>query len=800
MIRFDPAPGAGGRTLRRRSRALLLCLLGVPLLATASCRRSDPPPAGGPAVDAGGALVFDLIAELPAATLNAESALIDVGSPSARPHLIAGWSADEQDTDGTFAWGVGKTSTLSFFAVAATDVTLHLLCKPLVFEGAPEQTVSVALNGRQLGEISLSRKLERYQIEIPAGAIASGANRLELHFGYSRQPSEVIAGAADERDLAVRFSEIELEGLGALAPPGVAGPAEIAGPAEASENRTEDRIELPAGTAVRYYFDHAASTELVIDSLETWGPRAGDVRLLVRSRSADTSDEVTRLVDPGAAGGPLRIPLATAGPAVDRLELAAVSDRRGRRVEWLRRKLGRQPRASGLSLVLASVRDPGQVARRPQHEPPRAGAERPNVIIYLIDTLRADHLGVYGYDRPTSPNIDRFAADSVLFANARAQSSWTRPSVVSLLTGLQPRSHGVNRREDAVSESVETIAELLARRGYETAGFVTNGNAGPNFGLDQGFSHYRYLRESADISSRHRLSDHLNLWIFHWLENRAPDAGPFFLYAHTTDPHAPYTPAEPFRRRFAPDVDPQIGLLDNVRAIISGSRETTEHTRKDLADLYDAEIAFNDHHFGQLIERLKERGFYESSLIILVADHGEEFLDHDGWEHGVTLFDEQLHVPLIVKFPNEGLPRGVNAGMRVDATVGQVDVMPTILDLLGLVAPALDGVSLLDAPDRASFAHLSMQDREMRSVTRRGWKLIIDDSPFPRHLPLQLFSLKADRRETVELAGERPFERELLSQLMRRWELDLAQRARSLGEQAEIPDELRRQLEALGYL
>ncbi len=762
------------------------------MLAMLACRLSEPDPAPEAAATADGALVFDLVAELPTADVTAESAVIDIGSPSARRHLISGWSIDEKEAEGGFVWGIGKASSLSFFAVAATDITLGLWCKPLVFEAAPEQTLAVAVNGQPLAEIGLGHELERYRIEVPAAAITSGANRLDFHFGYARRPIDVIAGATDERHLAVRFFEIELEGLGANAAPGVAGP----------EGAPEDRLELPAGSLARFYFDHGSSTELVVAALDAWGPGASEVRLVVRYSSADAAQESTHLIDPGTSRGPVRVALATAGPAVDRLELSVISDRRGRRVDRLRRKLGWQTRASGLSLTRPAVRDAAPVNRPPPvaEQPGEPVAERANVIIYLIDTLRADHLGAYGYHRPTSPNIDRFAADGILFANAQAQSSWTRPSVVSLLTGLRPRSHGVNRRQDAVAESAETLAEVLARNGYDTAGFVTNGNAGPNFGLDQGFSDYRYLRESAKIASRHQLSDHLNLWLFHWLENRAPEAGPFFLYAHATDPHAPYTPAEPFRQRFAPDVDPQIGTLDSVRAIISGKLETTEQTRKQLSDLYDAEIAFNDHHFGQLIERLKELGLYRSSLIILVADHGEEFLDHDGWEHGVTLYQEQLHVPLIVKLPWRS--DGSSAGKRVDSTVSQIDVMPTILDLLAIPpSPALDGASLLDAsPDRASFAHLSMQDREMRSITRRAWKLIFDDSPLPRRRPLQLFSLAADRREAAELAGERPFERELLSQLMRRWELDLAQRAKSEGKQAEIPEELRRQLEALGYL
>ena len=734
--------------------------------------------------------MLDLVAELPAATRDEESNILDLGEPSARGHLISGWSADEEDGDGTYVWALGKTAAASFFAAAPTAVTVGLQCKPLVFEGAPDQTLALAVNGAPLGELSLERALAWYRFDVPADRVASGPNRLDFRFGYHRRPSDVIAGAVDQRELAVRCYAIELRGLGARAAPRAGGDGTGA---------TLDRLELPLGTVVTYYLDQATGSELAASAMETWGPRAGDVRLLVRSRSAQVDTGTTQSVDPTAAGSPLRIPLATAGAAIDRLELAVVAGRRGDRDGWLRRKLGRTREASGLTLThpsvrVASSRHPADTDALPRATP--AGAERPDVIIYLIDTLRADHLGVYGYSRPTSPNIDRFAADAVTFDNARAQSSWTRPTVVSLLTGLAPRRHGVNRRQDALSDSVETLAELLAGAGYDTAGFVTNGNAGPDFGLDQGFEQFRYLRESAETAERHRLSDHLNLWLFDWLESRPPDARPFFLYAHATDPHVPYTPPEPFRSRFAPDVAPGIGGLEHARAVIQGRLPPTEETRRDLVDLYDAEIAFNDHHFGRLLERLKQLDLYDSSLIVLVADHGEEFLDHGGWEHGLTLFDEQLHVPLIVK-----LPGGRGAGRRIGASVSQVDVVPTILDLLGIPPPpALDGASLLNSTGRASFAYLALGDRRMRSITRKGWKLILDDSPLPRDGPLQLFQLAVDPKETTELTARRPFERELLAQHMRRWELELAQGAQAVGEQAEIPDELRRQLEALGYL
>ncbi len=781
-------------------RAWRVLALAVLIASTTACRQTEKP--APPQSATNGEVVLDLIAELPAALVSEERAILNLGDASARPHLIAGWSDAEEDAAGVYAWTLGPRASFTFFAADATEVTLGLRCQPLLFDEAPEQTLRISLGGEFRGDIAMQRELKVYRLKIAADHVVGGLNRVDLDVGYYRQPRSVIAGSNDDRELGIRCFDIELEGLGAEASPRGAGPEE--GTASVDE---QDRLELPLGTSTTYYFEHASSAELIAEALEAWGPEADAIRLIVRSASADGPPAAAHRIDPATATRSLRLPLETSGPAVDRLELATARDGRDRRASWLtrlfgERLFGKKGKPSGLTLVLPSVQATG-----PAIEPAFEGLEhdevvfgtgsnttRPNVIIYLIDTLRADHLGTYGYSRPTSPNIDRFAAGAMLFENARAQSSWTRPTVVSLLTGLAPRRHGVNRREDALSDSVDTLAELLAGAGYATAGFITNGNAGPNFGLGQGFEEFRHLAESADREERHQLSDHLNRWLFHWLENRGDDDRPFLLYAHSTDPHVPYTPKEPFRSRFAPNADRETGRLARARAIFQGRVPSTDRIRRDLIDLYDAEIAFNDHHFGQLIERLKELNLYDNSLIVLVSDHGEEFLDHGGWEHGITLFDEQLHVPLILKFPHQKI------GQRISATTSQIDVVPTILDLLNIAPPELDGVSLLDASERASFAYLALSDRQLRSITHNDWKLILDDSLRPLDGPLQLFSLTTDEEEQTEVSEERPFERELLAQLMRRYEFDLAQGAQAIGEQAEIPEELRRQLEALGYL
>ncbi len=753
------------------------------LLLLAACGESETPP---PPLPEGSRVTFDLLREMPAAEVRSEVARLDFGTAAARPLLTAGWGIDERDPRGAFVWGLGESSELELFAVGPVAVTLVLDCEPHAFPGAPPQTLRPVLNGHPLGELELAPGGGPYRVAVPADAVARGRNRLRFTYGAHHRPSEVNPSLRDERPLAVRWRSLELAGLG------TGGPAI----SEGVDGEPADALELPAGAEVVHYLYLEAGSELIA------GLDADDgARLRVEVELAGRGAAV---VPATHHDGAARWSLSPDGGGIARLTLSAEHADDGGWQSWLSR------RAIGLVL-----RRPVVVSPRGGPAPAAAAAAaatavetpggRPNVLIYLIDTLRADHLGVYGYDRPTSPNLDRFAEDAVVFTDARAQSSWTRTAVVSTLTGLYPKAHGVRGREDALAPSVATLAEVLRSAGYETAGFITNGNVSAGFALDQGFDSYRYLGESRQRTSVHQLSDRLNERVFRWLDLRAAGEAPprpFFLYVHATDPHAPYTPPSPFRERFAAGVDPAVGSLERVRETFLGRAEAPAGTRQALIDLYDAEIAFNDHQLGALLDYLRRLELYDDTMIVLLSDHGEEFLDHGKWEHGKTLYVEQLHVPLIIKLPGSRA-----AGRRPASVARQIDVMPTVLDTLGLPPPpGLDGASLLPrlgdavpAGDPASFAELSIGKLRLRSVADRGFKLIADASQHHRQPRLELYRVHGDPGESRELAAEHPLELGYLRQLLRR--LDHAAAARhTTAETAEVSDELRQRLEALGYV
>lgn len=426
-----------------------------------------------------------------------------------------------------------------------------------------------------------------------------------------------------------------------------------------------------------------------------------------------------------------------------------------------------------------------------------APERRSDVIIYLVDTLRADHLGCYGYPRETSRRIDAFAEDSVLFEEAVAQSAWTRPAVTSILTGLDPHSHGVQERLDALSRSFDTLPEILRREGYQTAAFVSSAVITAKFGFDQGFDTFRQ-RVKETIEPERPTSEWVNEEALRWLAQREPDR-PFFLFLHTLDPHMPYRPPEPYRRRLAPRADPRAGLLEHVVALRDGQQPSSERDREEISALYDAEIAANDAAFGRLVSELQARGLYDSLMLVFVSDHGEELLDHGGWEHGATLYQELVHVPLLLK-----LPGGTGAGRRIGEMVRQVDVLPTVLDVLGSKIPAgIQGTSLLPLLQGslrrppAAFSSLNVDGRRIESAILRDKKLIHTLAHDRRPLGLELYDLAADPEEQRNLAAVDPAAVRGLS-----WLLEQRAKAGSPKKAPEVPldPELARQLRALGYL
>jgi arylsulfatase A-like enzyme len=429
-----------------------------------------------------------------------------------------------------------------------------------------------------------------------------------------------------------------------------------------------------------------------------------------------------------------------------------------------------------------------------------ASAEKPNIILYLVDTLRSDRVGVYGHDGKLTPAIDEFARQAVVFEDSVAQSPWTRPSVASIFTGLDPYQHTVNNRDDALSEQAVTMAELLAGAGYTTASFISNGNVGVTYGFDQGFEIFSNAGKGSNYS------DQLNENLFPFLDS-SHTSQPFFLNIHTLDPHAPYTPPDDYRQMFAVSgFDPKKGEQDFLRPLKRKRRKMTrqglpldEELSAGIISLYEAEVAFNDRSFGRFIDKLKELDLYDDSLIIFLADHGEEFWEHGDWAHGHTLYYEVINVPLIIKAPNQ------TEADRASELVQHIDIFSTVLDYAGVTYSGnVRGRSLRErieqgtqVPPQPVFATVDLDGRTGVSVTNEDWKLIV-----PRSRPVgtrpMLFNRLDDPEERHDLAGERPIITGYMMTLLRWHEYQSQQQLEATTAVAD--EELTEELRALGYL
>jgi arylsulfatase A-like enzyme len=371
----------------------------------------------------------------------------------------------------------------------------------------------------------------------------------------------------------------------------------------------------------------------------------------------------------------------------------------------------------------------------------------PLVVVYLVDTLRADHTGVYGYARKTTPELDAFARDAVVFDAAVVHASWTKPSVASILTSRLPGQHGAVQLRDPLDPSNVTIAQRLDERGWATGAAIANSVIyGAESKFDRGFDVFVGLHGEEDRRSKLVGADVVVDAALAFLRSRR--GLPTFLYVHTMDPHVPYEPPPPFDRMFEPFPTPEHPARDPR----TDYREPLDRER--MIAQYDGDIAFGDREFGRFLRELKAAGLYEDALLVFLSDHGEEFLDHGLWLHGRSLFDELIRVPLVVKLPGN---RG--AGTRVAAQVQGLDVVPTVLEAAGLPLPADLGGQPLQwalaggAKPRPALAEISHRGFVAHGVRTDGDKYIRRFSPDDDEL---YFDLERDPGEKTSLARESP--------------------------------------------
>jgi len=337
-----------------------------------------------------------------------------------------------------------------------------------------------------------------------------------------------------------------------------------------------------------------------------------------------------------------------------------------------------------------------------------AGKKRPNIIVLTVDTLRADHMALYGYHRDTMPAIEDFAKTAVVFDQAVVSRGNTRASYASMLTGLYPFRHGVYNNNVVLHENFKTLTEILKSAGYHTAGFVSNFVlVGELSGCDQGFDIYDDRTEERERNrpNYERGAAGTLKAILEWLETDPPQ--PFCLFTNFIDPHGPYLPPERFRSLYKSDKE----LILDKKKIFSYQRVNDSLNYYDYVDRYDGEIRYVDEAMAQLIEALKSKGLWDDALVIFLSDHGESLGEHNiFFEHQYYVYEETVRVPLAIRLPPDGPGADAATPRRTPSLASPMDIMPTILNYLDVsFKDKIDGQSLLpilhgtESTDRAIF-------------------------------------------------------------------------------------------------
>jgi len=623
----------------------------------------------------------------------------DHGVPGGAKYTLGGWltsTGEDRVVGGASAMIIPGTSAKLALPSEGTEAQVLAVRA----RGGRRDRLRVFLNTREIGggELAADGAWTTVRVSIAAGVLKRGENTLLLRSANSGVAIDwVKLGPDAEVDDAAPASPEQL----------------------AVRDGQAAALAVPAGLTLGFAAEIPRAARLRGTVKGASGAR---LELIAKRDGAD--DLVLARVDATAQGAALDADLGALAGDIVRLDLRAV---------------GGEVRVVAPGIVTLDGAAP--TATRPIK----------NVIVYLIDTLRADKLqAVNPRSRVLTPGLARFVETAAVMAGAHTQENWTKPSVATLLSSLFPWQHQAITTEAVVPNDVELLPETLSARGFHTGAFIANGYVSDRFGFRQGWTSYRnYVREG-----RRNVAQYVAADVLEWLDQR-PQEKPFFLYVHTIDPHVPYKPPRQFLEMY--DATPYSGVVnfasDNelLEKIKAGRIPLNARDKVHLEALYDGEISYHDVHFNSILDGLARRNLADDTMVIIVADHGEEFWDHGSVGHGHSVYEELLHIPMIVR-----LPGTTATALRVEDAVGLVDVMPTVLEALGQPLPdGLAGQSFLpllrgetaDAPRTAVSGFME------------GWRTVVSGRYKLIHRTLErqmLYDLSRDPHEQTDLGPEHP--------------------------------------------
>jgi arylsulfatase A-like enzyme len=731
-------------------------------------------------------VLHDLAAEAAIADREAPATVVLFGTPEAETFTEKGFFREDGEARGErYAWARREARVLFRWPeTAPREAVVDLAPYP----GVDGQAVDVQLNGVSVGRFEVPAR-GRHRVSLPVARQKKGENRLTFVFSRVAKP-----GSAHERRLAATVYSLcvaaegepfldTLMSAAAPAPFAVTAAGGVPSLSLLGGSAVRYAIRMPAGGAALHFTPELhATARSARDAAQlrvTLETEAGERREIWKG-DARSRDEVA-------------VPLVA--PEGTTLVLGVHAD--GGSGTWATFEA---PRLVGPGPIPSLLRAPLAEGDARRGEPLARGLRGTNVVLIVLDAAGAPHFGCYGYGRPTTPAIDRLASEGVVFERAYTPAVFTLSAMGSLWTSLYPDEHHRGVPYDApLPKAPLTIAELLGANGITTAGWVANGVAGPGFGLDRGFGEFEEVFREHGHSA-----DAFAKTVPAWLEVHGESR--FFAYLHFREPHFPFDPPPPFTTRFGPDgplpraVRADQGWIDKIN---SGRIQLDAAAADHLVRLYDGNLAFADQEVGRLRSILEGLGLWERTVVIVTADHGEGLLEHDFVGHNKQLYEESVHIPLIVRFPSGRGP----AGLRIKALVDLLDVAPTVADIFGVLGKggsdrAFAGRSLLSvaagAPGTpAVFTRTATGERPSYAV-RDGRFVYIRSL---RYGSEELYDAVADPREKRKIAGRRPLETAYYRQLLNRW---LASLRRGIDEEegakAQLTPEQLENLRALGYV
>lgn len=775
-------------------------------LMAAGCDQGDlgPPAAPAPPLP----VQLDLVADLPEAWVgygNADHIL----DRRLRDQFTQGWYAvQDQGKDKRSVWSRGERSVIEITVLDPRERLLEIEIEPAPGEEKlPHQSIRLFWNNHELGRFKLEWARQTLRIKLPAAMQRFGLNRLTFSPLYWISPL-TSRTALDPRPVAFQLYGVRF-----------AGAEKDQAESRLSSELIADgeRIEQPVNSMIAWHYLLPSDPRLLVNI--SWDLPPEEKGLVWRCVIQNSTGEEHVLAERSPSGrGEENLSLDLAPYAGEMVGL-----------EFLLSSTS--PGDPSASITLDSPVIEGTQASSASAPVPRKPY---NVLVVLFDTLRADHLEPYGSTSVRTPELKHFASTGFTFEQAHANASWTRPSIASLWTGLHPSGHRLAGRLEVLPESIPYLPEILSDDGYLTISVSNNAYFSSDFGFDRGYSKLLpYFKARRKVLKQFPSPEEQAERV--WQQFLAPsfdnpEGQPVFALLHEIDPHSPYEAPErfsaPYRRDYSGNVDGwQHSIQEHllvIRAINDYGDWLSPEDKKQMQSLYKGEVSFVDAYFGALVGHLERAGLRENTLVVFLSDHGEQLFDHGAWGHGSSVYQEELRIPLIFSLPGV-IPESKSS----NALVQGVDLLPTLLDLLGIPEPAgVAGRSLLpiifgtetpalsQAPIYAwSNIRLPGADaiyfnsERLTSVRQGRWKLVRTTrkrksiyNTYQLYHTYQLFDLDSDPGEEVDLWFRQPVIghtlRQSLETKIRRDSSIVAPapKAKPLG--AEVEENLR----ALGYV